>query len=230
MITHERRSAARLYFVAAIVTFLVAAFQITSFYKGFAESVSLFADTFHAGSDGITLLGTAVLLLVLFSISPLREERLHRNFTYANIGLLFVGVLLAVYELVTHAGTTLPTNWTVVVVAALGGLGDFLVWRILLRVKKSDLPVTLRTNHAANVLHIMQDMWQSIVVVVAGVAIRFGIPYVDTVLGSIITFLIFWEGFGLAYEEWNRRPFPYHFHLFGGEHKHDGHGCGHHHH
>jgi Co/Zn/Cd efflux system component len=229
---YGRRDSARLYLAAAIVTFFVAAFQVASYYKGIAESISLFADTFHAWSDGVTLLGTVLLLLLRAKTNFAREERIHSGFTYFNIALLFGGVGLATHELWVHAGEAATPNWTVVLVAALGGFGDFLVWRMLVRVKIENIPASLRTNHAANVLHIMQDLWQSVVVVVAGVAIRFGIPYVDTALGAVITFLIFWEGLGLAYEEWTGRRFPYHFHLFGGHgHQHGNYPCkGHNHH
>lgn len=226
------RDSARLYLIAAIATFAVAAFQLSSYYVGIAESISLFADTFHAGSDGVTLLGTVILLFWRARTNFRLEEQVHRSFTYFNIGLLMLGVGLATHELYVHAGETVAANWAVVIVAAIGGAGDYLVWRLLVRVRSDDLPVSLRNNHIANVLHIKQDLLQSWVVVIAGVAIRFGIPYVDTVLGTLITFIIFWEGVGLLYEELIGLPFPLHFHLFGGHgHKHDEHTCdGHDHH
>ena len=225
-----RKKAALPYLCAAVMTFIVAIFQLVSYYRGTAESVSLFADTFHAGSDGITLLGTLVLLSLRIERYFDREAYVHRAFTIVNIGLLFVGVGLAAYELYTHAGAAPDPSWMVVVVATIGGAGDFLVWRLLLSVDKYDMPKTLRTNHAANVLHIKQDLLQSWVVVLSGVAIRFSIPYVDTVLGALITFLIFWEGVGLLYEEVIGRRFPLHFHLFGDTHVHNERDSDDHHH
>lgn len=232
MYPSSRGGAARLYLIGAIVTFAVAGFQLWSYYVGIAESVSLFADTFHAGSDGVTLLGTVVLLAWRAHTNFHLEDRVHRSFTFFNIALLGFGVGLSLWQLYAHAGETVPANWAVVVVAALGGLGDLFVWRLLLRVRSTDLPVSLRTNHAANVLHIVQDMWQSVIVVAAGIGIRLGVPYIDTIFGTVITLMIFWEGFGLACEEWTGKPFPYHFHLFGGhDHSHGNYECrGHDHH
>jgi Co/Zn/Cd efflux system component len=227
---HGRSGAGSMYFIAAVVTFMVALFQLTAYYKGIALSISLFADTFHAGSDGVTLLGTSLLLFIRARTYSAREAKVHTWFTFMNIALLFVGVVLALYELYHHAGEQLPTNWAVVIVATLGGIGDFVVWRILLRVRKGDMPPSLHTNHEANLLHITQDLMQSWIVVLSGIAIRFGVPYVDTVLGTIITLIIFLEGVGLLYEEQTGKHFPYHFHLFAGAHdSHDADHHGHHH-
>ena len=159
MSTTSRRGAARLYLIGAIVTFAIAGFQLWSYYSGIAESVSLFADTFHAGSDGVTLLCTVLLLAFRARTNFRLEEGVHRSFTYFNIALLGAGVLLASWQLYVHRGDTVSPSWAVVVVALLGGLGDFIVWRLLLKVKHSDLPRSLWSNHSANVLHIAQDMW-----------------------------------------------------------------------
>lgn len=227
---HGRSGAGVLYFIAAVITFIVAVFQLSTYYNGIALSISLFADTFHAGSDGVTLLGTSFLLFLRARTYSAREAKVHTWFTYGNIGLLFMGVMLAFYELYQHRGEQLPSNWAVVIVATLGGIGDFLVWRLLLRVRKGDMPPSLHTNHETNLLHITQDLFQSWIVVLSGITIRFGIPYVDTVLGTIITFIIFLEGVSLLYKERTGKNFPYHFHLLGGGHDdHDSEHHGHHH-
>lgn len=230
MDTLGRKQTVHIYFVAAAITFLVAGFQIICYYIDAAKSISLFADTFHAGSDGITLLGTVFLLSTTVISRLMSEEKAHHWFTLTNIGFVFIGVGLALHELFEHAGEVLPMNWGVVIVAAIGGIGDFVVWRLLVKANKKDMPATLAINHDANILHIKQDMLQSWVVILSGIAIRFGIPYVDTVIGSVITLLIFWEGVGLCYEEITGKHFPLHMHVFGGKHAHHKDSCTHHHH
>ena len=211
-----------LYFISAVITFLVMAGQLIAYYTGNAESISLFADTFHAGSDGVTLVGTTYLLsrtLRLFG----SEVRTHRVFTFLNIALLFIGVFLAIHELYQHRGSPVVPSWNVLIVATIGGVGDWFVKKLLNHVNIMELPKTLRTNHNANLLHIKQDFWTSIMVVVSGIAIRFGNSDVDIVLGSLITGIIFWEGVGLLYEECSGKHFPFHLHHHTDEH------CDHHH-
>lgn len=213
---------ARLYGIAGIITFLVMGFQLFSYYFMGAKSISLFADTFHAGSDGIVLFGTTYLLMRAVTLSR-KELLLHRYFTYLNIALLFLGVVLACEETYRHIGDVVTPSWNVLIVAAIGGFGDWCVKRLLQTVDTEELPQSLRTNHKANVLHITQDFWTSLVVIVSGVAIRFGFPELDYILGSLITIIILWEGIGLLYEEWSGKHFPFHLHHHTDEH------CDHHH-
>lgn len=211
-----RSLAMRRYALASALTFLVAAIQLVAYYFLGARSVTLYADTFHAGSDGIALLLTCYLLArtTFFLVGT---ERIHRAFTYANIGLLFLGVALSAHEILEQYRSPTSPTVMVVVIVAIGGLGDIAIRRVLRSVPRGALPATLRTNHDANLLHISQDVWMSYSVVASAIAIALGYPYIDTLAGSIVTLAVLWEATGLLYEEATGKRFKYRFHRHGGE-------------
>ena len=211
MHTTGQDSTASLYLRASAITLLATGFQLIAYYGGWAQAVTLFGEAFHGGSDGITLFATWYFL---FSTSTFLagKAHAHRVFTYTNIALLVVGVVLIWKELAEHFGEQIIPTWNVLIVAAIGGIADWFVNYTLLQVNSEKIPKTLRVSHRANLLHIKQDIWLALMVIVSGIAIRFGIPYLDLVLGAIISCFILLEAVGLTYEEWSGRKFPYHVH------------------
>ncbi len=201
----------KLYLAAAQVTLAASVFQLIAYYSGWAQSVTLFGETFHGGGDAITLLTTCFLMKQAAAIYG-HTAKSHKAFTYANITLLFVGVLLTWMELAEHFGERVVPTWGVLYVAAIGAAADAFVNWSLMRVKQADMPESLRVSHRANLLHIRQDLWLAGAVVISGLAIRFGIPYLDFIFGTIISCFILLEATGLVYEVWTGKPFLYHVH------------------
>lgn len=206
-----RTLATRRYLIAALLTFLVATIQLVAYYFLGAQSLSLFADTFHAGSDGIALLLTGYLLRrgTFFLIGT---ERAHRAFTLANIALLLMGVALSAKEILEHYALPPTPTSTVIVIVIFGGAGDIVIRRVLRSIPRDALPATLRTNHEVNLLHITQDVWMSWAVALSAVLIALGYAWFDLIAGSAITFVIGWEAIGLLYKETTGKRFPFRLH------------------
>lgn len=120
------------YFLALKITGLVLVFQFLV--AVFSGNLALFSDTIHVASDFINTSGALFSSVICFYVAGSDEwdSLFKKRFAYFGLVLLFLGSLYVFYEAYDrylHPVDILARP--VVVMAALGALGNFLVHRIL---------------------------------------------------------------------------------------------------
>jgi len=206
----ERSS--RRYRSAWIITISAATLQLLVYIMS-AQSLSLIGDTAHAYVDGSVLFGTYILVNYFRTHTYRYHAPGEKIFTYVNILLLIGGALYVGHEAIGRIGS--PQAFPVIpvlVVAIIGAIMNLWALGILKTISFHHARTRLYRNHRANLAHMRQDLWLSIAVMLSACAMWLGFPRIDPFIGGAIALYIFWEGFGLLYEEATGKHFPFSFH------------------
>lgn len=159
----------------------------------YSPMLTLKADSVHVGSDLTVMVGSLVVTLLILSNFKINNDKLRKRFAYVGITLLIVGafyVLTEAHDKMINPEYN-PSIW-IPVVAALGGLGNLWVHKILGGAPEQE------HNHTHNVLsaHVLSDIFLSAVVVVAwGLMFAFGWVKADPLLSAAVAcYMLFLSG------------------------------------
>lgn len=156
-------------------------------------SLSLFGDTVHGSADWFVIAGSLVVMMIVCA-SPQYEAAIRLSFAYIGIMLLVVGafyILYEAYERLHNAVVFIP-NISVLVVALLGGCGNFWVYLLVHCVPKEEHTHT----HSVFSAHVFSDLLISVVVIISWFAtFAFGWTNADSIFSvGVAGYMLFISG------------------------------------
>ena len=173
--------------ILALSFAIISAFMVVEFLGGwYFKSLALLADAAHMANDSFSLL---LALLALFL-----SRNKQRWFALLNgISLLFVAAYI-LYEAIRRWHNPLEMMALPMIgVATLGLFVNILVAWLMMKGDQENL------NMKAAYLHVLADMFGSMVAIVAGLsAWLLGWMWVDVVASAILSVFIFKSGWGIA--------------------------------
>ena len=184
---HAHHHAANNKTILAVSFAIISAFMVVEFLGGwYFKSLALLADAAHMANDSFSLL---LALLALFL-----SHNKQRWFALLNgISLLFVAAYI-LYEAIRRWYNPLEMMALPMLgVATLGLFVNILVAWLMMKGDQENL------NMKAAYLHVLADMFGSMVAIVAGLsAWLLGWMWVDVVASAILSVFIFKSGWGIA--------------------------------
>ena len=184
---HAHHHAANNKTILAVSFAIISAFMVVEFLGGwYFKSLALLADAAHMANDSFSLL---LALLALFL-----SRNKQRWFALLNgISLLFVAAYI-LYEAIRRWYNPLEMMALPMLgVATLGLFVNILVAWLMMKGDQENL------NMKAAYLHVLADMFGSMVAIVAGLsAWLLGWMWVDVVASAILSVFIFKSGWGIA--------------------------------
>ncbi|MBI4120633.1 MAG: cation transporter [Parcubacteria group bacterium] len=183
----------RLSLVLALTVAILVLEILGGWYSG---SLSLLADAGHVFGDGTAIM-VAIIAATLVRFRAKTERVIEAAFRI-NIGLLFLLAGCIAFEALLRLGNPEAiVSPVMVIVAFLGGVGNFFQHRILERAADEHK----HKGHRALSLHVLSDLWQSAAVVLGGIALWAGGPVIiDPLLSLGIAAWIVYQGIQLALE------------------------------
>jgi cobalt-zinc-cadmium efflux system protein len=158
----------------------------------YSNSLALYSDAGHVFGDNIAIfVAMSVAIIPRFGFSMSKVDSVG---TRINITLLFLIAIWILTEAWDRYQNPEPVaSWTMIIIAAIGGFGNYIQHRIHGGAAHEHKNETHRTLH----LHIIADLIQSIGVVIGGIVILFtDYTKADPIVSAAIAFWILYRAIG----------------------------------
>ena len=156
-------------------------------------SLALLADSVHVAMDAIALVMNAGIEYVSLKKLKFFSERLARLIGgLMSVAILFVIAMNIGLEAISRVNNPPAIlSWLMIVVAAIGGMGNYWQHRILGHSHSDHL-----TQRSAE-KHVLSDLWQSVAVVAGGVFVALGYSVADPLISLFVAINILFSAIGL---------------------------------